>query len=86
MMDNAESNDTCLESLLREIDPNISDSDIDERRLRCWGHILNLVAKAFLFGTNADAFELEDQANITLGREQERLTGLEEERACWKAA
>jgi hypothetical protein len=73
MTDNAESNDTCLESLLREIDPNISDSDINERRLRCWGHILNLVAKAFLFGTNADAFELEDQANITLGREQERL-------------
>jgi hypothetical protein len=73
MMDNDATNDTCLESLLRDIDPNISDSDIDERRLRCWGHILNLVAKAFLFGTNANAFELEDQANITLGREQERF-------------
>jgi hypothetical protein len=73
MTDNAESNDVCLESVLREIDPTISDSDIRERRLRCWGHILNLVAKAFLFGTNADAFELEDQANEALGREQERL-------------
>jgi hypothetical protein len=73
MIDNADSNDTCLEHLIREILPGATDDDIDERRLRCWGHVLNLVAKAFLFGTDADAFELEDEANTALEREQERL-------------
>ena len=73
MIDNADSNDTCLEHLFREIFPGATDDDVDERRLRCWGHVLNLVAKAFLFGTDADAFELEDEANTTLEREQERL-------------
>jgi hypothetical protein len=73
MIDNADSNDTCLEHLIREMVPNATDEDIDERRLRCWGHILNLVAKAFLFGTDADAFELEDEANATPERAQEQL-------------
>jgi hypothetical protein len=73
MIDNADSNDTCLEHLIREMVPNATDEDIDERRLRCWGHILNLVAKAFLFGTDADAFELEDEANATAERAQEQL-------------
>jgi len=73
MVDNADSNDACLGHLLREINPDATDDDIDERRLRCWGHVLNLVAKAFLFGADADAFELEDEANIALDREQERL-------------
>lgn len=73
MIDNADSNDTCLEHLIREIFPGATEDDVDERRLRCWGHVLNLVAKAFLFGTDADAFELEDEANTTLEREQERL-------------
>ena len=27
--------------------------------MRCFGHILNLVAKSFLYGDNADAFELD---------------------------
>ena len=73
MIDNADSNDTCLEQLIREIFPGATEDDVDERRLRCWGHVLNLVAKAFLFGTDANAFELEDEANTTLEREQERL-------------
>ena len=29
----------------------------ESRRVRCLGHILNLAAKAFLFGKDADAFE-----------------------------
>ena len=29
------------------------------QRLRCFGHIINLSAKAFLFGEDPDAFELE---------------------------
>lgn len=34
---------------------------------------MNLVAKAFLFGADVDTFKLEDEANIALDREQERL-------------
>ncbi|KJZ68851.1 hypothetical protein HIM_11754 [Hirsutella minnesotensis 3608] len=55
--DNAESNDTCLEDLSVELGFNKQ-----HRRLRCCGHIINLVARAILFGTNADAFEEDCQA------------------------
>ncbi|KAM3557716.1 hypothetical protein MY1884_004374 [Beauveria asiatica] len=33
------------------------------RRLRCCGHISNLVARSILFGTDADAFEEDCQAD-----------------------
>jgi hypothetical protein len=74
MIDNAESNDTCLEHLVREMVPGATEEDVEERRLRYWGHVLNLVARAFLFGTDADAFELEDAASTVLERELERLS------------
>lgn len=45
--DNATSNDTCLEHFWQMTDPDLSPSDIKHRRVRCYGHILNLVAKAF---------------------------------------
>lgn len=56
--DNADSNDTCLESLGTEFGFNKQ-----HRRLRCCGHIINLVARSILFGTDADAFEEDCQAN-----------------------
>ncbi|OAQ65646.1 transposase-like protein [Purpureocillium lilacinum] len=56
--DNAESNDTCLEDLGIELGFNKQ-----HRRLRCCGHIINLVARSILFGTDADAFEEDCQAN-----------------------
>lgn len=37
MIDNADSNDTCLEHLIREIFPGATEDDVHERRLRCWG-------------------------------------------------
>lgn len=74
MTDNAESNDTCLKCVMRKVDPNFTDDAISERRLRCWGHVLNLVARSFLFGCDADAFELEDATNVALDREHERLS------------
>jgi hypothetical protein len=55
--DNAESNDTCLEDLGTEFGFNKQ-----HRRLRCCGHIINLVARSILFGTDADAFEDDCQA------------------------
>ena len=76
-LDNAKSNDTCLQTFLRTCLPSITDKTIKTRRIRCFGHVVNLAAKAFLFGQNADAFEIEDNINMTLGKE------IEEKRA-WR--
>ncbi|KAM6505364.1 hypothetical protein FSOLCH5_15493 [Fusarium solani] len=49
--DNATENDTCLEDLS-------ADFNFDKawRRLRCMGHVINLVARALLFGKDPDGF------------------------------
>ena len=50
--DNASNNTTCLQFLSEEfgfVGP--------ENHVRCAGHVLNLVAKAILFGSDVDAFE-----------------------------
>ncbi|KAJ3455655.1 hypothetical protein MRS44_017137 [Fusarium solani] len=39
----------------------------------CYGHILNLVARAFLFGNHADAFELESDINSIRGLAEQDL-------------
>lgn len=54
MLDNANSNDTCLETLARWYP-----IDVGQRRLRCIGHIINLVVRAVIFGTNISKFEAE---------------------------
>ncbi|KAG6988733.1 hypothetical protein FOFC_20727 [Fusarium oxysporum] len=54
MLDNAESNDTCLEALARWFP-----MDVGRRRLRCIGHIINLVVRAVIFGSNVSKFETE---------------------------
>ncbi|KAJ3453314.1 hypothetical protein MRS44_017561 [Fusarium solani] len=56
--DNADSNGTCLEDLGIELG-----FKKQHRRLRCCGHIINLVARSILFGTDADAFEEDCQAD-----------------------
>jgi hypothetical protein len=48
-------NDTYIRAILRKLRFNIKDSN--SRRIRCLGYIINLAAKAFLFGKNADAFK-----------------------------
>ena len=53
--DNAGNNDTCLKALYPSLDPTMTDRDIKARRMRCFGHILNLVVQAFLFGQDAAA-------------------------------
>lgn len=54
-------NDTCVKAILRAY--KIS-SDYELRRLRCFGHIVNLVAQAFLFGQDVQAFETEEYETI----------------------
>jgi hypothetical protein len=53
--DNASPNDTYWRVICRKLRPDIKEPD--SRRVRYLGHILNLAAKAFLFGKDADAFE-----------------------------
>ncbi|TKA39987.1 hypothetical protein B0A49_13726, partial [Cryomyces minteri] len=52
VMDNASNNDTSLQVLSKEF--NI---DVKKQRLRCSGHIINLVCKAIILGTDSDCFE-----------------------------
>src|SRR3977135_4579697 len=59
-LDNATNNDTALATLKQRMwnDHQIR-FDVNSHRLRCQGHIFNITVKAALYGTGADAFELE---------------------------
>ena len=67
ILDNATNNDTAVESIEAELIwrgtiPTIS---AEERRLRCFGHILNLVVKALLFGNEESALETSKEEMTT---------------------
>jgi hypothetical protein len=71
---NAGNNDTCIRTILNAISP---DSDPSHCRMRCYGHVINLAAKAFLFGDDPVAFELEienaEKLKLEIRHEQELL-------------
>src|SRR5262249_8003097 len=48
--------DTSIQALVRDLLPH----ETHTRRSRCLGHIINLAAKAFLLGSNCEAFEEEE--------------------------
>ncbi|XP_044723961.1 restless-like transposase [Hirsutella rhossiliensis] len=52
MLDNASSNDTAVEFILKELCPWMKPQQRRHRRLRCLGHIVNLCCQAFLMGRN----------------------------------
>lgn len=52
--DNASSNNTCVTEIIETLRPDL---DANNQRLRCIGHIINLIAKTFLFGNRSEAFE-----------------------------
>jgi hypothetical protein len=54
MSDNASANDVCVDFVLRAVYPRMSDKQRKRRRLRCFGHIVNLCAQAFLIGKDAE--------------------------------
>lgn len=54
MLDNASSNDTAVEFILKELCPWMSSKQRRHRRLRCLGHIINLCCQAFLMGQNCE--------------------------------
>ena len=55
VLDNASSNDAAVSLLLKELEPSITNKAIAERRLRCFGHIVNLAAQSLLATTGAEA-------------------------------
>jgi hypothetical protein len=62
--DNAIINDTVIRAILTYLLPKLE--DLDFRRIRYLGHIINLATKAFLFGKDADAFEEESETKKKL--------------------
>ncbi|KAJ6437054.1 peptidyl-prolyl cis-trans isomerase-like 4 [Purpureocillium lavendulum] len=71
--DNLNTKDTCLAYFYRQLEPSMRSADIKARRMRCYGHVLNLVARAFLFGKDADSFELESDINYMSGLAEQDL-------------
>lgn len=71
VLDNATSNDTCVAEILKAL--GIHDT-VARRRLRCLGHVINLAAKAFLFGADPNNFE----------KEVERTEEEKKEREIWR--
>ncbi|KAJ0126955.1 Uncharacterized protein HZ326_29941 [Fusarium oxysporum f. sp. albedinis] len=71
--DNAASNDVCLRNFYTNLDASVTRADTEARRMRCFGHILNLVAQAFLYGDDAASFELQSEAYGMLERVEEDL-------------
>jgi hypothetical protein len=53
--DNATVNDLAIKIILQRLRPDIRHPE--KRRVRCLGHIINLAAKAFLFGNDPASFE-----------------------------
>jgi hypothetical protein len=70
--DNAGTNDTAIRCILQALRPDIRDPG--KRRVRCLGHIINLAARAFLFGKDAEAFE----AQVDGTRQRNNLEQLQE--------
>ena len=50
---NAQSNDVCIDLVLKELYPDMTAAQRKARRLRCLGHITNLCARALLLGKGA---------------------------------
>ncbi|KAF6523209.1 hypothetical protein HZS61_008218 [Fusarium oxysporum f. sp. conglutinans] len=62
-----------LRNFYTNLDASITRADAEARRMRCFGHILNLVAQAFLYGDDAASFELQSEAYGMLERVEEDL-------------
>lgn len=56
-LDNASNNDTALQYIARHLKEQDISFDPVHRRLRCFGHVINLVVKTFLWGSDAEVFE-----------------------------
>lgn len=74
--DNASINDTTIQSINRRLqEDGFHGFQWEERRLRCWGHIMNLVVKALMFGPKVSKLEKErrDVEDIATYERQQTL-------------
>ena len=60
--DNATNNDTTIDIVLTDLMPHLSPRQRLARRLRCLGHVINLAAKAYLFGKDVEEIETNAEA------------------------
>jgi hypothetical protein len=61
ILDNISSNNIYVREILTKLRPNLTK---ENRRLRYFGYIINLAAKAFVFGKDPEAFEAEADSYI----------------------
>jgi hypothetical protein len=54
ILDNASVNGVAVDRIMSSLHPDMPEKQRKRRRLRCFNHITNLVAKAFLLGVKAD--------------------------------
>src|SRR5579859_1165448 len=80
-LDSASNNTTAIKELqpllVNEFGEHTGIITASERRLRCFGHLLNLGARKLLFGEDADAFELD---NPSPAQQQD----IENKLRCWR--
>jgi hypothetical protein len=67
-LDNAGNMDTATEEIAEALG-----FDPKKQRVRCCGHVLNLVVKALLFGHKAEAFEAEIDGEPALDAAQHEI-------------
>jgi len=67
--DNASNNDTALVELGAMLQERNIHFDLITSRVRCFGHIINLVVKGFLWGSDWEAFEANIAYNTDIAKE-----------------
>jgi len=72
-LDNASDNDTALHNIAQHLKDLDITFDPIHRRLRCFGHIINLVVKSFLWGSDAEVFEAQISTYHDLQQETAEL-------------
>jgi len=74
MLDNASNNDIALHHIAKHLKDSIDITfDPIQRRLRSFGHVINLVVKSFLWGSDAEVFEAQISTYHDLQQETEEL-------------
>jgi hypothetical protein len=77
--DNADNCDTCVAALVTRLRPG---EPTTARRSRCFAHIVNLAAKAFIYGKKAEGFIAEAEEVMTLSNRDQ--TAVEREMKLWR--
>ena len=77
--DNADNCDTCCATLVKSLRP---EEPVTARRSRCFGHIVSIAAKAFIYGRKAEAFIAEAEQVLTLSNRDQ--AAVQEEMKLWR--